>query len=184
MKETLFTALVLMAVMVSLPAEGSHQLMNSPHNFTDGKGADSWYVLENTCEPCHTPSTYSDSAQTQQWEPEQNGSSLPVYNSDPFDTESGQPDGFSKLCMSCHDDSVAETMVMEQTSGGHPVGVGYDSRTVFRAEGELADPSIIDLPLYEGKIECPTCHDAHSNTEKLLRIENDGSRMCLRCHYK
>ncbi len=31
-------------------------------------------------------------------------------------------------------------------------------------------------------IECASCHDPHSETETFLRIENQGSALCLGCH--
>lgn len=42
-----------------------------------------------------------------------------------------------------------------------------------------------DVPLYEGKIECGSCHDPHNPTNTpFLRKSNAGSGLCLTCHNK
>jgi len=51
-----------------------------------------------------------------------------------------------------------------------------------------------DLPLYLRKnsitgeerpfIECSSCHDPHNANRLFLRINNDGSQLCLACHEK
>lgn len=47
------------------------------------------------------------------------------------------------------------------------------------------DPPKNNLPLYDGIVQCGTCHDPHrSNTQTFLRISNNGSILCLSCHKK
>jgi predicted CXXCH cytochrome family protein len=42
-----------------------------------------------------------------------------------------------------------------------------------------------DIPLYGGKVECPTCHNVHDPSKvPFLRIANTGSLLCYRCHNK
>jgi predicted CXXCH cytochrome family protein len=37
------------------------------------------------------------------------------------------------------------------------------------------------LPLFDGKIACPTCHDPHANANgKMLRVPAKG--LCFICH--
>ena len=39
-----------------------------------------------------------------------------------------------------------------------------------------------ELKLFEGQILCTTCHSPHSGNAALLRIPNQGSRLCIDCH--
>jgi len=51
-----------------------------------------------------------------------------------------------------------------------------------------------DLPLYTRSdevsgqnlpfIECSSCHDPHSSNSNFLRLQNEGSQLCLTCHIK
>jgi len=42
-----------------------------------------------------------------------------------------------------------------------------------------------DVPFYNGKIECGSCHDPHNPTNTpFLRKSNAGSALCLTCHNK
>jgi predicted CXXCH cytochrome family protein len=42
------------------------------------------------------------------------------------------------------------------------------------------------LPLFDGKMQCATCHDVHDNTSSrpFLRASTTGSEICLACHGK
>ncbi len=65
----------------------------------------------------------------------------------------------------------------------HPVSVVYDpSRRPGEFQAGLGG-SVGPLPLYNGKVECQTCHEPHSQQFKFfLRISNVGNSMCLVCH--
>jgi predicted CXXCH cytochrome family protein len=66
------------------------------------------------------------------------------------------------LCTECHSD--------RQAPNEHAVGM-VPSMKVDR------------LPLFEGKIECITCHDPHENRYgSLLRVPR--AQLCLTCHNK
>ena len=42
-----------------------------------------------------------------------------------------------------------------------------------------------ELELFEGRLECPTCHNVHNPTIRpFLRRPNDRSSLCLTCHLK
>jgi len=69
-----------------------------------------------------------------------------------------------------------------------------DNRQVWwvSAGGVSAFRSRSDLPLYarafeSGEIpyvECSSCHDPHISNKLFLRVNNEGSRLCLTCHDK
>lgn len=65
----------------------------------------------------------------------------------------------------------------------HPVSVFYDASLrpadFLPAIGE----SIGGLPLFDGKVECQTCHEPHSEQYRyFLRRSNAGNALCLSCH--
>lgn len=65
----------------------------------------------------------------------------------------------------------------------HPFSVVYDpSRRPgqFRA---AVGGSVGGLPLINGKVECATCHEPHSQRYRyFLRLPNVGNSLCLVCH--
>ncbi len=105
-------------------------------------------------------------------------------------------DESSAACLTCHDGSLARDDGTLRISAGvwthdgydgrssHPIGVRYrdagGGRHGYRSIAEL--PDVIRLP--DGKVECVSCHDPYSSNDKLLVIDNHGSRLCLTCHLK
>jgi predicted CXXCH cytochrome family protein len=118
----------------------------------------------------------------------------------------GQPAGTSKLCLSCHDgtvaiDSFGQNAGTHFMTGGdnlgtnlsndHPISFTYDA-ALATADGGLKTPqsaSRVDaahkVPLYAAKMECASCHSVHDDSNgKFLRMDNAGSVLCLTCHAK
>lgn len=65
----------------------------------------------------------------------------------------------------------------------HPFSVLYDpSRRPGEFKPALGN-SVNGLPLYNGKVECATCHEPHSQQfQYFLRQANPSGAMCLSCH--
>ncbi len=40
------------------------------------------------------------------------------------------------------------------------------------------------LPLYDGRVQCASCHDPHRTTTTFLRVDNGESKLCRTCHRK
>lgn len=69
-----------------------------------------------------------------------------------------------------------------------------DNRVVWwvSAGGVSALRTRADLPLYARQfesgevpyVECSSCHDPHISNKLFLRVNNEGSRLCLTCHDK
>ena len=121
-----------------------------------------------------------------------------------------QPSGSSKLCLSCHDGTVAldnfggtttgtsfisTGLVGTNLSDDHPISFTYDA-ALATADGGLYNPTTalsglggtitVDL-LRGGEMECSSCHDVHNSypaNPSLLVITNAGSLLCLTCHDK
>jgi predicted CXXCH cytochrome family protein len=118
-----------------------------------------------------------------------------------------QPRGPSKLCLSCHDGTVAIDSYGNRNGGqlisgpanlgtdlsnDHPISIPWDHRAagggnclschVMHGGGELKP----NLPLKDGFIECISCHDVHNKYSfgKMVRYTLNRSELCLKCHAK
>jgi len=202
----LFAILVAVFMSSSLFAQ---TIIGSAHDFS-GKN---WNNTSEICIVCHTPHN-ADITVTGAplWNHEVTTSTFAVYNSATFDATSGQPDGASKLCLSCHDGTIALDNFGGKTSGtnfvggsknfgtdltnDHPVSFIYD-QALATTDGELQDPTsansglggTISADLLIGaKMECASCHDVHNTVAvsgtKLLVKSNSNSALCLTCHAK
>jgi len=120
----------------------------------------------------------------------------------------------SALCMGCHDGTVAVNSLYRTPSDGgvgvakkltgyanlgtslsddHPINFTYDA-TLATKDGGLKPPvsdKRVDnvepyLPLFEGTLQCASCHNVHDNDtyKPFLRSSINGSALCLRCHEK
>ncbi|NOZ45212.1 MAG: cytochrome c3 family protein [Chlorobi bacterium] len=186
---------------------GYSQLSGSVHDFS----GESWNTSSEMCIVCHTPhnadNTVSDAPL---WNHQVTSQTFTIYSSATFDATNGQPDGSSKLCLSCHDGVTAVDNYGGTTTGtnmvtgtaalgtdisnDHPVSFTYDA-SLASTDGELKNPATdvsglggtIDADmLFSGKMQCASCHDVHNGTgvSHLLLKSNSGSALCITCHTK
>ncbi|MBE0644300.1 MAG: cytochrome c3 family protein [Bacteroidetes bacterium] len=201
----------LTVVFVLLAFTANAQLTGSAHDFHSL----TWNTSGEICLPCHTPhngsTTLSDAPL---WNHAATSSTFTLYSSGTMNATMGQPTGVSKLCLSCHDGSVAldsyggtsgTTYVTGGTNFGtdltndHPISISYTA-ALATADGELHDPTTtlsglsttgnIDDDMLFGtahdKLECSSCHDVHNsgNHGGLLVKSNAASALCITCHNK
>jgi predicted CXXCH cytochrome family protein len=198
---------LLWATLYAATARG--EIVGSPHDFS-GRGWSGGRV----CVVCHTPHnadrTVSDAPL---WNHQVTSATYQLYSSPTMDATVRQPEHYgSKLCLSCHDGTVAldsfggasgttfisgSALIGTDLRGTHPIGLTYDSGLAIQ-DGELYNPETQttalggtitdDLLFGTGNLECASCHDVH-NTQSagkphLLRITTDQSALCLTCHDK
>src|SRR5689334_8057584 len=160
-------------------------VVNSPHNLsTSGPGRIRATGEQQICIFCHTP--HRASAIQPLWNRNMPVNAYRVYSSNTLSAVPGQPTGSSKLCLSCHDGTIALGSVLsrDQTIGmaggittlppgktnlgtdlsdDHPISFRYDSSLVSK-NPKLIDPSAIPKNLRldgQANLQCSTCHDAH-----------------------
>ncbi len=146
----------------------------------------------------------------------QTSTSFTPYTSTTLDADmSGDPlVGPSRLCISCHDGTIAVDIALKADSSrmiappskigvdgnlasDHPIGFDYIAAAAVDGEirsatAEFAAGTIADYLFTSGSeqiMTCSTCHDVHEQGEpfphgKFLRVDNVGSALCLSCHYK
>lgn len=162
------------------------------------------------CFFCHAPhNVLADKAPL--WNHELSTQVYAPYFSTSYGQTGQQPQvgSASKLCLSCHDGTVALGQTVSQglisTSGGlgthanlgtdlrstHPfsfatpiVDNGELRTSLFLSPPQTADP-LVTLP--GGRVECTTCHEPHTPNldpvaKKFLVRDNSGGQLCLACH--
>ena len=158
-----------------------------------------------TCIACHTPHnadvTTNDAPL---WNHTNSEESYTMYSSPTFEGNiAASPTGVSKLCMACHDGTVAVDAFGGMLHGdkkitgsgnlgtnlkkSHPVSFDYNAALVAK-DNELKDPTQAPISNWVkgGRFECSSCHDVHNNTgiAKMLNASNTGSALCITCHKK
>ncbi len=205
LKKVLVSALMMVSLsfMTSVFAQS---IVGSAHDFS-GQG---WSGGE-ICIACHTPHNADMTvANSPLWNHEVTTATFQTYSSLTMNASVGQPDGVSKLCLSCHDGTVAldsfggttgttnitgNALLGTDLRNDHPISITYDT-ALANADGELHDPATattalggtIQNDLLDGGtvLHCSACHDVHNSygNNRLLKISNSGSQLCLTCHNK
>ena len=194
-----FLASTLVAMLGMFAAQASMAaITGTAHDFS-GRG---WGSAE-VCIFCHAPHNANGGAPL--WNHAPTAATFTLYSSPSLTTATmAQPAGVSRLCLSCHDGTVAidsyaartgttnmtgDALLGTNLSNDHPIGFTYDAG-LATADGGLVTPASTSLvttnvPLYSGRLECASCHNVHDNAlGGFLRRSNAGSGLCLSCHIK
>ena len=178
------------------------------HNLAiSGPGPVKSTTEEEICVFCHTPHGARTTSGVL-WNREDSGAAYAQYQSSSLIAIVGQPTGASKMCLSCHDGTIAlgelvsrqteipfaggirflpdgDTLLGTDISDDHPVSFVYDESLAID-NGELASPSILTNTVRldkSGELQCTACHDPHDDTlGKFLVRQNNFSELCVTCH--
>jgi len=185
-------------------------IVGSSHDFS----TQSWNTTGEICICCHTPHNANISVpDAPLWNHQNTAATFQLYTSPTFNGSATitQPSGSSKLCLSCHDGTVALENFGTTANGthfisginnlgsdlrnDHPISFLYDA-SLIAADPGLWNPTthpsgigsgtIAQAMLFNNKMECASCHDVHNSTgiAHLLRKTNAASALCLTCHNK
>ena len=197
----LFAAVPLWAVSYK------ESVIGSQHDLTAAGGGPVKSAATDACVFCHAPHNVVPNI-TPLWDHTMSSQTYSTYNSSTYTSGVQTPGaGSSKLCLSCHDGTIAVGLTVAQ--GSIPTTGAMNSADVLGTDlshshplsmtpvddGSLA-PSLFSTPpttkdpavqLVSGKIECTTCHDPHvPNNDPaqpmFLVRSNAGSAICLACH--
>jgi len=203
---------VLWAGMVP-PAFGSGKVsavLNSKHDFRASSKATIRSVSgRDACVFCHTP--HNSNPGSYLWNQKLSTAQFPAYSSTTLvsNVEPIQPQDVSKLCLSCHDGTIAlgDTIndglfrfvqgsayalpagsasnlgTNKGFTDGHPFGF-VPARTSAIKPLTVGGPVRLDGA---GKVQCTSCHDPHQENldptmGKFLVTLNSESALCLTCH--
>jgi len=181
----------------------SVSIVNTPHNLNNYPGVS--IPGNQVCLPCHTPHNALLSGEDNVlWNHAETGETFVMYKS-----TANQPEGPSKLCLSCHDGVTAidnyggtggtgivitgAANLGSDLSNDHPIGIEYPTALPT----EYRDPSTFAAGIGGGegvklvtvtgldRVECTSCHNAHNNgLGNFLRVPIQESYLCLQCHIK
>jgi hypothetical protein len=176
------------ALLLTVQPAVAGSIMGSAHDFT----AYNWSGGQ-VCIACHNPQNANTSVTVApQWNHTLSSQTYTLYATTSLKANIGQPGMRSKLCLSCHDGTVAVDSFGGVTGSqyirninnigtalkdDHPIGFLYDT-ALANLNGTLFDPStksvtigsggttqtgtIASLMLYGGQLECSSCHDVHN----------------------
>jgi predicted CXXCH cytochrome family protein len=190
------------------PAPGQDEsVVDTKHNLSvSGPGAIRAATEQQVCIFCHTP--HRSSPLEPLWNRSLPVTPYTVYTSSSLNAEPDQPTGGSKMCLSCHDGTIALGSVLSrgqviQMAGGittlppgtanlgtdlsddHPISFSFDSMLAAR-DTRLRDPHALPTELRldaNREVQCTTCHDAHDNSfGYFLVMDNTDSSLCRACH--
>ena len=206
-----FTQCVVCVVfcLASLAAMGQNpqSIIYTKHNLSiSGPGSLRSSTEADICIFCHAP--HNTTGVGPLWNHALSTATYTPYSSSTLKATVAQPTGASKLCLSCHDGTVALGMVANRStsipmqpgattipagrtligtdlSAHHPVSFTYDTALATK-QGELRDPSTLVQEVrldQSGQMQCTSCHDPHNNQYgSFLVMNNTASAMCLYCH--
>jgi predicted CXXCH cytochrome family protein len=195
--------LVLLAVRVF-----PDSIRHTRHNLSSGSTLGGIRARDTSmiCIFCHT--SHAGNTRAPLWNREESRVVYNLYDSSTLYSTPGQPDGASKLCLSCHDGTIALGKVLSHNkefamfdasmgriprtrrshlgsdlSDDHPVS--FNPYPAVNASSQLVHPSSFDPVRYDlnGSIQCTTCHDPHDNrfTKFLVKDDRNGA-LCKTCH--
>jgi predicted CXXCH cytochrome family protein len=193
------SSIVFMAITGSYAAGGG--VKNSVHNLTAAVAGE---PMARICIFCHTPHSADPIAPL--WNHELPTMVYTPYSSSTMGSTPGQPTGSSKVCLSCHDGTIALGRLFRSTlpgAGGkikgranlttdlsddHPISFDY-TRNLAAENSELADPTTLKSAGVKldnhGQLQCTTCHDPHGTEfPQFLVADNAFSGLCIICHIK
>ena len=198
----LFIAMIAMALVIGISGSAMANglgagILSSPHNFS----AELWNTRPGElCRVCHVPHDHGRTLAIQSgietsgllWNHKLSDVVYTLYSSSSLTGAMGQPTGTAKMCLGCHDGTVAlgamdskasapvTTTVIQDIDAGfqvpgtamgtslrgtHPISITYDvSDTGLKpTTNTIGTSGTIASLLDGGKVQCSTCHDVHDS---------------------
>jgi predicted CXXCH cytochrome family protein len=185
---------------------GQERVTDTVHNLSvSGPGRFRASSESQVCVFCHA--THKATGMRPLWNRQVSPSSYKIYESSTLDANPGQPTGVSKLCLSCHDGTIALGSVLSHTeririTGGdyipsgltnlgtdlsddHPISFFFTGG-VASSDRQLIDPVAWPDEIHldqTGQLQCTSCHDPHQNRYgDFLVTRPERGALCTSCH--
>lgn len=197
---------VVMVIAITTSVFGQARVSETVHNLSvSGPGPLRAASESQVCVFCHAP--HNTQGLRPLWNRELSAVSYSIYQSTTLNALPGQPTGSSKLCLSCHDGTIALGSVLSRAeqirmTGGdfipagptnlgtdladdHPVSFHFSSG-LAAADRQLVSPTALPPEVRldaNGQMQCTSCHDPHHNLngDFLVRRPEFGE-LCMSCH--
>lgn len=193
--------LIVATLLFPAAASAGKGVVASPHNLSVS-GPNPEYAFDEirVCVFCHTPHNAQPNAQAPLWNraPHTVDSST-MYTSPNFATKVGlpptMPTGASRICLSCHDGTLAlnryggpvlgsldapvyltgSTNLTPDLSDDHPLSFPYTTELAMSANlvppDQLTGPVKLDR---DGYLQCTACHNPHDDEYGKFLVMNNG----------
>lgn len=182
------------------------RVSDTVHNLSaSGPGRIRAVSEQQVCIFCHAP--HNTQGVRPLWNRELPATSYRIYQSSTLDAKPEQPVGSSKLCLSCHDGTIALGSVLSHSdrilmSGGdfmpagltnlgtdlsddHPISFQYSSG-LAASDRQLVAPETLPKEVKldpAGLLQCTSCHNPHNNAYgDFLVMRNEFGLLCATCH--
>ncbi len=209
MNRSTYIAMILVCIGVLLAGGRAGakigNLLNTKHNLSvSGPGNIKALTETRVCVFCHTP--HNAAPLTPLWNKQLEPVNYDVYASTSLHVTPAQPVGPSRLCLSCHDGTVALGAVLRPAEGitvagaitpdspsfigtslkgHHPIVFSYFAAASVNHEISPAPPAGLHFTGIDAVVHCTTCHEPHDDTYgKFLIMDNKYSALCMQCHVK
>lgn len=197
---------IVAGALLAAAAVADDRVVNSKHDLSVlGPGPVRAVAEDQVCIFCHVPHNASPAAPL--WNRHNPTTHYRIYRSPTTDARVDQPGPASKLCLSCHDGSLALGLTLDRPlsdpipmthlylpgranltgdlSDDHPVGFRYD-RALANRDRQIRAPELVDHRIVlgpRGELECTACHDPHNNElGDFLRLTDRQGALCTTCH--
>ncbi len=205
-RRPIISSLLALALSSLLSAAAPGQgIISSSHNLSaSGPGPVRATAESQICVFCHTP--HGGRSQAPLWNRHDSQAAYIPYNSPSLLASPGQPTGASKLCLSCHDGTVAmgdlvsgpsvafagsptmppgRGLIGTDLRDDHPISFNF-YESLAQAGGRIASPAGWDPRVrldQNSMLQCTTCHDPHNDQwGRFLVMPNQESALCRQCH--
>ncbi len=200
-RKVLCCTILLACLPLLLGAGGKTSILNSPHNLSvSGKGQIKSQSETRVCIFCH--SSHHASTEGPLWNHETTtASKFKTYDRSTLLGKTEQPNGATKLCLSCHDGTIAVGSVHgvpggipmqgvgasgeipagrrshlgTDLSGTHPVSIKFEQQQSMEKSAMRwppVDPGNEVGTDADGFVQCTSCHDPHGTRSKTLPFWN------------
>jgi predicted CXXCH cytochrome family protein len=200
-KTTIKLAVSLLLAMLGFSTSASAGIQGSAHDFSNP--AHAGWSGGQICQPCHTPHNAKQGLAIRiatLWSHQLSAANYTLYSSDTLDTTPEQPRGTSKLCLSCHDGTIALDSFGAEAGGSnfipsgadlttnlsddHPIsiiwthqtlaGVPSDEKCYYCHDNIGEDPAEFRLPFYEYNGHTTGLYDAYLECSSCHDPHNNG----------
>lgn len=209
---TLALVLALAGAAAFAQSPNKAAILNSKHDFRAVSTAPVRSVSgQDPCVFCHTPHNANPAELL--WNHNLSSTPFSSYSSSTLESTVGSPQAkdVSKLCLSCHDGTIALGATVNDGTIPFVQGSAYTlpagSSSNVAASAGFSDDHPFAFPMAAGRelqlpppssgarldsasrVQCTTCHEPHRQnidpvTQKFLVGSNQASALCLSCHIK